>query len=56
MQAAESSINERLDHRGIVAGFCQEIGSGAWLDAQYPTNRQIVSVGTATASVGLNWR
>ncbi|HZR39746.1 MAG TPA: hypothetical protein VFB12_06510 [Ktedonobacteraceae bacterium] len=28
MQAAESYVNERLDHLGIVAGVCQEIGPG----------------------------
>jgi len=26
MTTAESYINERLDHLGIVAGVCQEIG------------------------------
>ena len=33
-------VNERLDHLGIVAGVCQELGLVAWLDAQEPTNRQ----------------
>jgi hypothetical protein len=28
MPAAESDGNERLDHVGIVAGVCQEIGLG----------------------------
>src|SRR5262252_715539 len=46
--------NERLDHLGIVAGVCQEIGLAAWLDAQDPTNRQQVSVGTATVAMILN--
>jgi hypothetical protein len=32
----ESYTNERLDHLGIVAGVCQEIGLAAWLDAQDP--------------------
>jgi len=54
MQAAESYVNERLDHLGIVAGVCQEIGLAAWLDAQDPTNRQQVSVGTATTAMILN--
>src|SRR3989440_12571953 len=54
MPAEESYINERLDHLGIVAGVCQEIGLAAWLDAQGPTNRQRVSVGTATVAMVLN--
>lgn len=54
MQAAESYVNERLDHLGIVAGVCQEIGLATWLDAQDPTNRQNVSVGTATTAMILN--
>lgn len=54
MPAEESYINERLDHLGIVAGVCQEIGLAAWLDAQDPTNRQQVSVGTATVAMLLN--
>lgn len=36
MSSEESYINERLDHLGIVAGVCQEIGLAAWLDAQDP--------------------
>jgi hypothetical protein len=32
MQAAESYVNERLDHLGIVAGVCEEIGIAAYLD------------------------
>jgi len=54
MQAAESYMNERLDHLGIVAGVCQEIGLAVWLDEQDPTNRQQVSVGTATTAMILN--
>ncbi len=54
MPAEESYINERLDHLGIVAGVCQEIGLAAWLDAQDPTNRQQMSVGTATVAMLLN--
>ena len=54
MTTAESYLNERLDHLGIVAGVCQEIGLGAWLDAQDPGNRQQVSVGTATVAMILN--
>lgn len=54
MPTEESYINERLDHLGIVAGVCQEIGLAAWLDAQDPSNRQQVSVGTATVAMILN--
>lgn len=54
MQAAESYVNERLDHLGIVAGVCQEIGLADWLNAQDPSNRQLVSVGTATTAMILN--
>ena len=54
MSSEESYINERLDHLGIVAGVCQEIGLAAWLDAQDPNNRQQVSVGTATVAMVLN--
>src|SRR3989441_9494596 len=54
MPAEESYINERLDHLGIIAGVCQEIGLAACLDAQAPDKRQQVSVGTATAAMVLN--
>ncbi len=54
MRLEESYINERLDHLGIVAGVCQEIGLAEWLDAQEPGNRQQVSVGTATVAMVLN--
>src|SRR5438128_3491203 len=54
MVGEESYINERLDHLGIVAGVCQEIGLAAWLDAQAPDRRQQVSVGTATVAMVLN--
>src|SRR5256886_8107319 len=54
MPAEESYINDRLDHLGIVAGLCQEMGLAAWLDAQDPGNRQQVSVGTATVAMILN--
>ena len=58
MSSEESYINERLDHLGIVAGVCQEMGLAAWLDAHDPTHRQQVSVGTATVAMilnGLGW-
>ena len=54
MPLEESYINERLDHLGIVAGVCQEIGLAAWLDTQEAGNRQQVSVGTATVAMVLN--
>jgi transposase len=54
MTTAERYINERLDHLGIVAGVCQEMGLAAWLDTQDPDNRQQVSVGTATVAMILN--
>jgi len=54
MTVEERYINERLDHLGLVAGVCQEIGLAAWLDAQDPGNRQQVSVGTATVAMILN--
>jgi len=54
MSSEESYNNERLDHLGIVAGVCQEIGLAAWLDALDPTHRQQVSVGTATVAMILN--
>lgn len=54
MPATESYVNERLDHLGIVAGVCQEIGLASWLDEQDPSRRQVVSVGTATTAMILN--
>ena len=54
MEGSEVYVNERLDYLGIVAGVCQEIGLAAWLDAQDPSNRQQVSVGTATVAMILN--
>ena len=44
MQGAEQYVNERLEHLGIVAGVCQEIGLAAWLDAQEPGNRLILDL------------
>ncbi len=40
MTTTDIYVNERLDHLGIVAGVCQEIGLAAWLDAQDPGNRK----------------
>lgn len=47
-------VVEHLNHLGIVAEVCREIGVAAWLDAQDPANRQYVSVGTATVALVLN--
>jgi hypothetical protein len=40
MLSEQRYINERLDHLGIVAGVCQEIGLAAWLDSQDPDHRK----------------
>jgi transposase len=45
---------ERLDHLGIVAGICQEIGLAAYLDTLAGPSQQQVSVGTATVAMILN--
>jgi transposase len=45
---------ERLDHLGIVAGVCQEIGLAAYLDVLAGPSQQQVSVGTATVAMVLN--
>ena len=54
MEADVSYTPERLDHLGIVAGVCQEIGLAEWLDGQAERSRQRVSVGTATVAMVLN--
>jgi transposase len=45
---------ERLDHLGIVAGICREIGLAEYLDALVGPSQQQVSVGTATVAMILN--
>jgi hypothetical protein len=45
-------VTERLDHLGIVAGVCREIGLAAWLDAQDEQRHERVGVGTATVATG----
>jgi transposase len=45
---------ERLDHWGIVAGICREIGLAEYLDALAGPSQQQVSVGTATVAMILN--
>jgi transposase len=47
-------VVEHLNHLGIVAEVCREIGVAEWLDAQAPQSRQQVSVGTATVAMVLN--
>ena len=54
MPPADQYVNERLDHLGIVAGVCQEIGLAVWLDAQDDRLHERVSVGTATVAMILN--
>jgi transposase len=44
----------RLDHLGIVAGVCQEIGLADYLDARDTHTHERVSVGTATVAMVLN--
>lgn len=47
-------VVEHLNHLGIVAEICREIGVAEWLDQQDPTKRQQLSVGTATVALVLN--
>lgn len=47
-------VVEHLNHLGIVAEVCREIGVAEWLNAQDPSSRQQVSVGTATVAMVLN--
>ncbi len=47
-------VVEHLNHLGIVAEVCREIGVAAWLDSHDPTSRQRVSAGTATVALVLN--
>jgi hypothetical protein len=54
MQAAESYVNERLDHLGIVAGVCEEIGIAAYVDRLAGETKHHVSMGTATVAMILN--
>ena len=51
---ASRYVVEHLNHLGIVAEVCREIGVAAWLDEQDPTSHQRVSVGTATVALVLN--
>jgi transposase len=51
---ASRYVVEHLNHLGIVAEVCREIGVAAWLDGHDPSSRQRVSVGTATVALVLN--
>src|SRR5260221_5337874 len=51
---ASRYVIEHLNHLGLVAEVCREIGMADWLDQQEPGNRQLVSVGTATVAMVLN--
>src|SRR5258707_14295087 len=51
---ASRDVVEHLNHLGLVAEVCREIGVADWLDEQEPENRQQVSVGTATVALVLN--
>ena len=51
---SEGYVAERLDHLGIVAGVCREIGLAEWLDAQDEQSHERVGVGTATLAMILN--
>jgi transposase len=52
--ALDRNASEHLNHLGIVAEVCREIGVAEWLDIHDPTSRQQVSVGTATVAMVLN--
>lgn len=52
--ATTTYATERLDHLGIVAGICREIGLAEFLDEHAAGSRQKVSVGTATVAMVLN--
>ena len=46
-----TSLVEHLNHLGIVAEGCREIGVADWLNQQEPGKRQQVGVGTATVAM-----
>jgi transposase len=54
METGVSYVTERMDHLGIVAGVCREIGLAEWLDSQAGGTGRKVSVGTATVAMVLN--
>ncbi len=54
MQGMRGVRVERLDHLGIVAGVCREIGLAEYLDELAGPTQQQVSIGTATVAMLLN--
>jgi transposase len=54
MAAEIAYQTERLDHLGIVAGICRDIGIAEWLDAQAGASQRQVSIGTAVVAMILN--
>ena len=52
--AGPEYVAERLDHLGIVAGVCREIGLADYLDAQDTHSHERIGVGTATVAMILN--
>lgn len=54
MSATPSYETTRIDHLGIVAGICQEIGLIERIDAQVNANGRKVSCGQATQAMILN--
>jgi transposase len=50
----QSLQSQRLDHLGIVAGICNEIGLIETIDAQLPDSGRKVSVGQAVQAMVLN--
>lgn len=54
METGVMYSTERLDHLGIVAGVCREIGLAEWLDERAGESGRKVSVGTATVAMVLN--
>jgi hypothetical protein len=47
-------VTQRIDHVGIVAGICQEIGLIEEIDWQVGPGEQKVSVGQGTKVMALN--
>src|ERR1700687_5880153 len=54
MQTPETYVNERLDHLGVVAGVCQEIGLASYLDRLAGETSHHGSMGMATVAMILN--
>ena len=53
METAVTRATERLDHLGIVAGLCREIGLAEFLGEQAKGSRQRVTIGTDVAAGAL---